>query len=151
MAGPTIRPRMMTSGQWVAATQTIVSRVGAYIRSRIANQTLNAMSGTATVSSAPLFSIGLHRVYYAGSRQPSAISHQPSAISRPVSRRPARRPTLTHSPEVTGSAAPRAPNPLLADGSHTRTLDGPCSLSSEEPFDASTGARFAAGRCRAGQ
>ena len=59
MAGPIIRPRMMTSGQWVAATQTIVSRVGAYIRSRIANHTLKAISGIATVSSAPLFSIGL--------------------------------------------------------------------------------------------
>ena len=74
MPGPISNPMMMTSGQCVAAIQTMVSRVGAYVRSRMANQTLNAISGIATVSSAPLDSMGSTRVYYSSaSRRGRAV------------------------------------------------------------------------------
>jgi len=49
--------RMMSNDQCVAAIHTIVSRVGAYISKRMANQTLKMISGTATVRSAPFDSI----------------------------------------------------------------------------------------------
>src|SRR5436190_12638167 len=52
-----MKPNTISSGQWVAAIQTAVSRVGAYISSRMANQILKAISGIATVNSAPRFSI----------------------------------------------------------------------------------------------
>jgi hypothetical protein len=52
---------MMTIGQWVAAIHTIPSRVGAYVRSRMANQILHTISGIATVRRAPFDSIGLRK------------------------------------------------------------------------------------------
>src|SRR5258708_39171073 len=52
------RAMMMISGQCVAAIHTTPSRVGAYVRRRMANQILNAISGIATVRSAPLDSMG---------------------------------------------------------------------------------------------
>src|ERR1041385_5395673 len=58
MPGPISKPRMMSIGQCVAAIHVTPSRVGAYDRSRMANQTLNAISGIATVSKAPRVSMG---------------------------------------------------------------------------------------------
>jgi len=60
----------MTSGQWVAAIHTMPSRVGAYVRSRMANQILQTISGIATVRRAPLDSMGYVEVYYSPTRQP---------------------------------------------------------------------------------
>jgi len=57
----------MTIGQCVAAIHTAASRVGAYVRSRMANQILHTTSGIATVRRAPLDSMGLRRVYYSPS------------------------------------------------------------------------------------
>src|SRR5260370_20597576 len=62
------RAMMKISGQCVAAIHTTPSRVGAYDRRRMANQTLNAISGIATVRSAPLDSMGPTRVYYSARR-----------------------------------------------------------------------------------
>src|SRR5215471_16127831 len=53
-----------SNDQCVAAIQTIVSRVGAYIRRRMANHTLRAISGIATVSNAPFESGSMGKTPY---------------------------------------------------------------------------------------
>jgi hypothetical protein len=65
MPGPINMATMNSSGQCVAAIHSMVSRVGAYVRSRMANHTFNASIGIARRSSAPLDSIAGHPgVYY---------------------------------------------------------------------------------------